>query len=80
MNGFCFCFGLIRNISASCRVTYSTCRLVFYEYYALQLSSLDTSLGARCSSVVRVMGRRMDPSCDGPIELFLVPACAPRLV
>ena len=41
--------------------------------------------GARCSSVVRAfahgaMGRRIDPSWDGPIELFLVPASAPRLV
>ena len=40
--------------------------------------------GARCSSVVRAfahgaMGRRIDPS-SGPIELFLVPASAPRLV
>ena len=26
------------------------------------------------------MGRRIDPSWGGPIELFLVPACAPRLV
>ena len=36
----------------------------------------------RCSSVVRVfvhgaMGRRIDPSWGGPIELFLVPASAP---
>ena len=34
--------------------------------------------GARCSSVVRAfahdaMGRRIDPSWGGPIELFLVP-------
>ena len=41
--------------------------------------------GARCSSVVRAfahgaMGRRVDPSWGGPIELFLVPASAPRLV
>ena len=41
--------------------------------------------GARCSSVVRAfahgaMGRRIDPSCSEPIELFLVPASAPRLV
>ena len=41
--------------------------------------------GARCSSVVRAfahgaMGRRIDPSWGGPIELFLVPASAPRLV
>ena len=41
--------------------------------------------GARCSSVVRAfahgaMGRRIDPSWGGPIELFLVPTSAPRLV
>ena len=39
--------------------------------------------GARCSSVVKafahgVMGRQIDPSWGGPIELF--PASAPRLV
>ena len=39
---------------------------------------------ARYSSVVRVfahgaMGRRIDPSWGGPIELFLVPASAPWL-
>ena len=44
-----------------------------------------SAVGARCSSVVRVfahgaMGRRIDPSCGEPIELFLVPASAPRLV
>ena len=37
------------------------------------------SKGARCSSVVRAfahgaMGRWIDPSLGGPIELFLVPA------
>ena len=26
------------------------------------------------------VGRRIDPSCGGPIELFLVPASAPRRV
>ena len=26
------------------------------------------------------MGRRIDPSWGGPIELFLVPASAPRLI
>ena len=41
--------------------------------------------GARRSSMVRVfahgaMGHRIDPSCGEPIELFLVPASAPRLV
>ena len=42
-------------------------------------------LEARCSSVVRVfahgaMGRQIDPSWGGHIELFLVPASTPRLV
>ena len=41
--------------------------------------------GARCSFVVRAfahgtMGRQIDPTWGGPIELFLVPASAPRLV
>ena len=41
--------------------------------------------GARCSSMVRAfahgaMGRRINPSWSGPIELFLIPASAPRLV
>ena len=41
--------------------------------------------GARCTSVVKAfghgaMGRRIDTSWGGPIELFLVPASAPRLV
>ena len=41
--------------------------------------------GARCSSVVKAfaygaMGRRIDPSCGAPIELFHVSASAPRLV
>ena len=41
--------------------------------------------GARRSFVVRVfahgvMGRRIDPSWGEPIELFLIPASAPRLV
>ena len=40
---------------------------------------------ARCSSGVRAfahgaMDRRIDPSWGGSIELFLVPASAPRLV
>ena len=46
-------------------------------------SGLDQSLLK--SSVVRAfahgaMGRQIDPSWVGPIELFLVPASAPRLV
>ena len=43
------------------------------------------AVGARYSSVARAfahgaMGRRIDPSWGGPIELFIVPASAPRLV
>ena len=42
-------------------------------------------VGVRCSSVVRAfahgaMGRQIDPSWGGPIELFLVPASALQLV
>ena len=41
------------------------------------------AMGARCSSVVRAfahgaMGCRIDPSWDVPIELFLIPASAPK--
>ena len=32
------------------------------------------------SSARGAMGRRIDPSWGGPIELFLIPASAPRLV
>ena len=49
----------------------------------LYLASVDR--GARCSSMVRAfahcaMGRWINPSWGGPIELFLLPASAPRLV
>ena len=58
-----------------------SCFLRLCRYY-LSIFSVG---GARCSSVVRAfahgaMGRRIDPSWGGPIELFLVPASAPRLV
>ena len=48
-------------------------------------SYFSTVFVARCSSVVRTiangaMGRPIDPSWGGPIELFLVPASVPRLV
>ena len=50
-----------------------------------KVTYLNRKKGARCSSVVRAfahgaMGRRIDPSWGEPIELFLVPASAPRLV
>ena len=52
---------------------------------SINITILFVFLGARCSYVVRAfthgaMGRRIDPSWSGPIELFLVPASAPRLV
>ena len=59
-----------------------TCHKVLF-YMANKF--LQFYLRARCSSVVRAfahgaMGRWIDPSCGEPIELFLVPASAPRLV
>ena len=56
-----------------------------YIYSNNNLFGTNLKRGARCSSVVRAfahgaMGRRIDPSWGGPIELFLVPASAPRLV
>ena len=52
---------------------------------SLVLFSDSLENGARCSSAVRAfahgaMGRRIDPSWCGPIELFLVSASVPRLV
>ena len=52
---------------------------------AFPLPPASMAQGARCSSMVRAfahgaMGRQIDPSWDGPIELFLVPASIPRLV
>ena len=49
------------------------------------LKNLKMRKKKRCSSVVRAfvhgaMGRRIDHSWGEPIELFLVPASAPRLV
>ena len=51
----------------------------------VDVASIRCFIGAKCSSVVRTfahdaMDCRIDPSGSGPIELFLVPASAPRLV
>ena len=64
-------------------VTLWLTRDVCYGMFNRMITSF--SLGVRCSSVVRVfahgaMGRRIDPSWGGPIELFLVPASVPQLV
>ena len=59
---------------------------LIYIYYITQIIHKATvHNGLRCSSMVRVfdhgvMGRQINPSWCGPIELFLVPASAPRLV
>ena len=63
---------------------YSKWPFVFIVIYAY-FHAYKQLWGARCSSVVRViahgaMGRRIDPSWGGPIELFLASASAPRLV
>ena len=55
------------------------------DHLSESVSLLFVAPVAGCSSVVRAfahgaMGRRIDPSWGGPIELFLVPASAPRLV
>ena len=55
-------------------------------FILMSIFNISTHLeGVRCSSVVMpfahgAMGRRIDPSCGEPIELFLVPASAPQLV
>ena len=56
-----------------------------YIKLSLICKAMSNLLGVRCSSMVRafahgVMGRQIDPSWGGPIELFLVPASVPRLL
>ena len=41
---------------------------------------LEDNAGTLLEFAHGAMGRRIDPSWGGPIELFLVPASAPRLV
>ena len=52
---------------------------------SINCRSINSISAALHNHVVRAfahgaMGRRIDPSWGGPIELFLVPASAPRLV
>ena len=66
---------LLLTCNESRDVCYSVCGMVHIKDPLL--------LGARCSSMVRAfahgaMGHQIDPSWDGPIELFLVPASFPR--
>ena len=60
-------------------------RRIFSGLQSLPKSRTLWKLGARCSSVVRTfahgaMGRRIDPSWGGLIELFLIPTSVPRMV
>ena len=72
-------------------IGYDFGQLVYYYLYDVTKAIVVTLWegggdgGATCSSVVRAfaycaMGPRINPSWGGPIELFLVPAIAPRLV
>ena len=67
-------------------VKYTTSKYIFCSFlHSFGIMNRSLIEGARCSSVVRAfahgaMGRWIDPSWGGPIELFLVPASAPRLV
>ena len=56
--------------------------MMYSTHFYLRLNGIG---GVGCSSVVKgfahgVMGHRIDLSWGEPIELFLVPASAPRLV
>ena len=78
---FLFCLWLCLCVCVREQIL-GVCLLVFTLINKCRTS---IQMGARCSSVVRAfdhdeMGRRIDPSWGGPIELFLVPASAPRLV
>ena len=65
-----------------CVLTTLLCHKINYYLFNWVNSQLAR---ARCSSMVRAfahgaMGHWIDPSWGGPIELFLIPASAPRLV
>ena len=84
----CVCVCVCVCVCARIWVYVRTCiNMYIYITYSSFYKHLDPPFlwGARCSSVVRAfthgaMGRRVDPSWGEPIELFLVPAHAPRMV
>ena len=60
-------------------------RVIALSEWSFTICLTPYNRGARCISVVKAfahgaMGRRIDSSWGGHIELFLVPASAPRLV
>ena len=56
-------------------------RLVVYFFYKVSgVLMLELDNAFILEIAYGAMGHRIDPSWGGPIELFLVPASAPRLV
>ena len=56
------------------------CRHMGYSFRLAVRVLLYEGAGRSSEVAHGAMGRRIDPSWGGPIELFLVPASAPRLV
>ena len=76
--------GIVTGYTGKSLNIHSVIHSVVLSFHSVVLSFIQ-SLGARCSSVVRAfahgaMGCQIDHSWGGPIELFLIPASAPRLV
>ena len=79
-----FCFGGVLGLLGFFCFFLGGDFLILLYFYGITFMHANQH-GATCSSVVRAfahgaMGCRIDPSWGGPIELFLVPASAPRLV
>ena len=78
-------FGVNFGCTAIHKPTKSFYMDMYFHYTTNHQYNSNPKPGARYSSVVRAfthgaMGRQIDSSWGGPIELFLVPASAPRLV
>ena len=50
------------------------------QYYEMRSSQWHTFAHVVRAFAHGAMGRRIDPSWGGPIELFLVPTCVPLLI
>ena len=75
----------LKNKNTSLSVIKKQCIFSSLTMYLKYLSFITLLLFDYCSSVVKAfahgaMDCRIDPSWGGPIELFLVPTSAPRLV
>ena len=81
----CLCMYVCMYVCVRVHACMHACMCVYVCMYVCMHECVSVCEGTRCSSVVRAfvhdaMGRRIDPSWGGPIELFLAPASAPRLV